>query len=165
MGALMRLAPVVRNGESSATPRMAIFAQVAVQLTMVTPMSATPLAMVNHIGLAPGSFVISGCIVVHTLSMFLPGLVTGDLIGRVGRFPVMGVGILLQALCMVVTLCGYHTLNFYLGLSLLGLGWNLAFVSSTMLLLSSHSPEERTKVTSFNETFRFAANGCVHPVL
>jgi len=60
---------------------------------------------------------------------------------------------------MVVTLLGHHIVDFYVGLVTLGIGWNLSFVSSTMLLLASHTLEERTKVTAFNETLRFVANG------
>merc|ERR1712182_58846 len=113
-------------------------------------MSATPLTMVEHLHLKPSSFLVSGCIVAHVLSMFIPGLFTGNIIGAIGKFPVMGVGIIFQAACALITLWGYQTANFYVGLILLGAGWNFAFVASTMLLLSSHAPEERTKVTSFN---------------
>merc|ERR1712039_241773 len=76
-----------------------------------------------------------------------------------GGLPVMGLGLLLQASCMFVCLAGTGLLEFYLGLCLLGLGWNLAFVSGTLLLIKSHTVPERTKVTSANETLRFAANG------
>lgn len=167
--AFLKLPPLAQKGQEPVPPLRtilrrpdvytAIFAQVSVQFTMVMPMSATPLAMVDDVGLQPGSVVISGCVIAHVLSMFLPGLFTGSCIGKVGTFPIMGTGILLQALCMVVTLFGYHVWNFYAGLILLGMGWNFAFVASTMLLLASHSPQERTKVTSFNEMFRFVANG------
>jgi len=107
---------------------------------------------------------ISGCIVAHVLSMFLPGLVTGHVIGVLGRYPVMVIGVVLQIVCMAITLLKHRVATFYVGLVVLGVGWNFAFVSSTMMLLASHDPEERTKVTAFNETLRFTAN-CIASIL
>lgn len=164
----LRLPPVSQVNTKCSTPLSVMFArtdvwssvfvQVVVQFIMVTPMSGTPLGMVNHLGLPSSSLWISGCIVSHVLSMFLPGLFTGHFIGAVGKYPVMCLGIGLQLLCMVVMLLGYSVLNFYVSLIILGVGWNFAFVSSTILLLSSHTQEERPKVTAVNETLRFLAN-------
>jgi len=137
----------------------AIFVQVSVQFAMICPMSATPLTMSIELDMNEQEFIISGCIVAHVLSMFLPGLATGSIMNVVGKIPVLGTGIALQAGAMVVTMAQFTVANFYVGLILLGAGWNFAFVSSTMLLINSHTLQERTKVTSFNETLRFAANG------
>merc|ERR1712232_1496281 len=59
--------------------------QSTVQVLMVTPMQATPLAMTDTLGLTAESFWISGCIVAHIRAMFLPGLFTGHLISAVGK--------------------------------------------------------------------------------
>lgn len=137
-----------------------IVAQVTVQFAMAVPMSTVPLAMMAHIpSLRPADVKISGCIVLHVLSMFIPGFWTGDLIGIVGSERVMAVGLLLQGSGMLVGLSGTHLYQFYVSLALIGFGWNLAFVAGTLLLIRSHSSAERTKVTSANETLRFAANG------
>eukprot|EP00971_Amphidinium_carterae_P220188 4371124-Amphidinium_carterae.4 len=49
---------------------------------MVTPMSATPLAMENRLGLSPKSYLVSACIVSHVVSMFLPGFFTGAVLQK-----------------------------------------------------------------------------------
>merc|ERR1719267_194519 len=72
----------------------------------------------------------------------------------------MTTGFVLQAASQLVFLCGTDAVNFYGGLVLLGVGWNCAFISGTMLLLESHTENERVRVTSANETLRFTANAC-----
>ncbi len=138
---------------------MAILAQVTVQFAMVTPMSAVPLVMSHSIPeLKPADIRISGCIVVHVLGMFLPGFFTGDFIAILGELPVMCTGLVLQAMSLVIALTGVDYGQFYGSLALLGVGWNLAFVAGTMLVVKSHSLNERTKVTAANEMLRFTAN-------
>mmetsp|Transcript_20210 Transcript_20210/g.50838 ORF Transcript_20210/g.50838 Transcript_20210/m.50838 type:complete len:456 (-) Transcript_20210:323-1690(-) len=137
---------------------MAILAQATVQFVMVALMSGVPLAMTEHIAsMKPADVRISGCIILHVFAMFIPGFWTGDLIARLGEVLGLGVGLAVQALSMVVCLTGTHILQFYAGLFLTGLGWNLSFVAGTMMVMKSHSPSERTKVTSSNEALRFAA--------
>lgn len=138
-----------------------LFSQVAVQFAMVTPMSGVPLAMEAHLNLlqSPGNLDISVCVVMHVLGMFLPGFVTGNLVKKLGKFPIMAAGLCIQAVSLVICLCGTQEMNFYVGLVLLGIGWNCAFVSGTVLLVESLSMEERARVTSINETLRFVANG------
>jgi len=166
----LRLPPAAGRGSPSETPICqilkrpkvwsAIFAQVAVQFAMVAPMSATPLRMDHTVAAPdePASFFVSCCIVAHVLAMFIPGFFTGSAIALFGVFPIMFAGILIQCAGGTVLLIQSAWTNFYVGLVLIGLGWNLAFVSGTMLLLESHTAEERTKVTSANETLRFMSN-------
>merc|ERR1712217_614885 len=71
---------------------------------------------------------------------------------------VLSIGMVLLLSCPVLTLVGKDLWNYYSGLTLLGVGWNFSFVSSTMILMASHTAAERTKVSYFNETFRFACN-------
>merc|ERR1711865_49087 len=125
-------------------------------------MSAAPLAIEELEGgsLKKGDILISGCIVCHVLAMFLPGFVTGDVIQKVGVFPVMITGLLLQGAANIVMIANHSLASFYVGLILLGLGFNCAFTSGTLLLIRSHSLEERARVTSVNETLRFTANAC-----
>mmetsp|Transcript_62196 Transcript_62196/g.115434 ORF Transcript_62196/g.115434 Transcript_62196/m.115434 type:complete len:453 (-) Transcript_62196:57-1415(-) len=166
----LKLPPVAAGGEIAAPPLLsilartevwtAILAQVTVQFTMVTPMSATPLAMENRLGLSPKSYLVSACIVSHVVSMFFPGFFTGNIIRCLGSLKVILIGLFLQAGCpLLFIIFGFNEVNFFAALVMLGVGWNLAFVAGTLLLLDSHSPLERTKVTSCNETLRFMANG------
>jgi MFS family permease len=138
-----------------------ILVQVVVQFVMVAPMTGVVLAMQDHLHLSSGHWLVSYCIVSHVLCMFIPGFFTGHLIKRVGRFPIMVCGLVLQASSNAVCLFGVDVWNFFVGMILLGSGWNFAFVSSTTLLIESienHSAEERVRVTSANETLRFLAN-------
>merc|ERR1711907_380028 len=130
-----------------------------VQFVMVVIMSATPLAMVEFLdGVQKDNIVISGCIVAHVVAMFLPGFVTGDIIAKVGVFPVMIAGLLLTGAANVVLIWNTSLVTFFVGLVLLGLVFNCAFTSGTLLLIRSHALEDRARVTSVNETLRFLAN-------
>uniref|UniRef100_A0A7S2QLL2 Uncharacterized protein n=1 Tax=Zooxanthella nutricula TaxID=1333877 RepID=A0A7S2QLL2_9DINO len=136
----------------------AVAAQFLVQFIRTLPMTAIPLAMSAHLPhVHAADLRISGCVVLHVLLMFLPGLWTGDLVACVGATPVMGAGIALQAGAMTTGILGQDSLHFYLSMALLAVGWNMAFVASTVMLLNSHGAAERTKVSSVNETLRFLA--------
>ena len=45
--------------------------------------------------------------------------------------------------------------HFWIGLTLLGIGWNFAFIGATTLVTHCHRPEERNKVQSFNDFLIF----------
>jgi len=164
----MRLPSIVQNGRASSTPLRtvlsrtevwsSILTQVGIQFVMITPMSATPLAFVNRLNIGAHSGLISGCIIAHTLCMFLPGLVTGQIIGKFGKLPVMYAGIAFLMVSVLGTLVEFTTVSMYAGLMALGVGWNWGFVASTMLLMAGHSPEERFMVTACNEALRFTGN-------
>ncbi|HEX6979999.1 MAG TPA: MFS transporter [Alphaproteobacteria bacterium] len=115
-------------------------------------MTATPLAMVacDH-SFDSAAFVIQW----HVLAMFAPSFVTGDLIRRFGLFNVMLVGAGLMALCAAINLAGIDLLNFWLALTLLGLGWNFLFVGATTLLTESYRPAEKAKVQAVNDVLVF----------
>lgn len=136
-----------------------IMATVVVQLTMLGPVAALPLEMQGHLHRHEAVDVrISGCVALHEFCMFAPGLVAGGLANCRGPRFVVLLGLLLMGGCMAVALCGSGLWNFYLAMALLGVGWNFAFVASTTLLLESHGPVERAKVTSVSEAVRYAAN-------
>eukprot|EP00929_Paragymnodinium_shiwhaense_P014631 TRINITY_DN12255_c1_g1_i1.p1 TRINITY_DN12255_c1_g1~~TRINITY_DN12255_c1_g1_i1.p1 ORF type:complete len:451 (+),score=60.43 TRINITY_DN12255_c1_g1_i1:87-1439(+) len=165
----IRLPPVADVDAREAPPLLSIvrrpavwsamFIQLSVQFAMVAPMSAVPMAMTDDFSFGAADIRLSACVVCHVLSMFLPGLVTGMFVSKVGAMPVIVGGLGFQAAGLAVTFGGDSLPSFYIALILLGIGWNLTFVSSTVLLIQSHEPEERTKVTSANETARFVANG------
>ena len=111
-------------------------------------MTATPLAMVgHHHPFSDAAFVIQW----HVLAMYAPSFVTGTLIQRLGLFPVMLAGVVLEAACVAIALSGVDVMNFWLALVLLGVGWNFIFVGATTLLTESHTPAERAKVQGVNE--------------
>lgn len=81
----------------------------------------------------------------HVIGMFAPGFFTGHLIRRFGTLPVMGVGVLLNAVCILIALSGVELHQFLLALFLLGVGWNFLFTGSTTLALQAYRPEEKDR--------------------
>lgn len=117
-------------------------------------MTATPLAMVDvRHTFSDAAFVIQW----HFLAMFLPSLVTGSLIRRLGLLPVMLAGAVLMGGCVTVALSGIDVMHFWLALLLLGVGWNFMYIGATTLLSETHTPAERGKVQGINEAAIFAA--------
>ena len=47
--------------------------------------------------------------------------------------------------------------NFWTGLVLLGLGWNLSFIGATTMVTQCHRPHERNKVQAFNDFLIFGS--------
>src|SRR5690606_37071306 len=95
---------------------------VLTQVAMVAIMTMTPIHMQAHgHGLGAVGLVIS----IHVCAMFLPSLVTGGLVDRVGRVPMAAAsGVTLLLAGVVGALApGASLLMLVLSLSLLGLGW------------------------------------------
>ena len=115
-------------------------------------MAATPLAM-QQCGLpfSDAALVLEW----HVIGMFAPGFFTGHLIKRFGTLPIMGVGVLLNALCIMVALSGVELHQFLVALFLLGVGWNFLFTGSTTLSLQTYSPEEKDRAQGALNFFVF----------
>ncbi len=116
-------------------------------------MAATPLAMqqcslpFNDVALV---------LEWHVIGMFAPGFFTGHLIKRLGVLNIMGIGVLLNAICIAVALTGVDFQQFLLALFLLGLGWNFLFTGSTTLSLQTYSPQEKDRAQAALNFFVFA---------
>jgi MFS family permease len=105
-------------------------------------MAATPLAMQQcGLGFDDAAFVLEW----HVIGMFAPGFFTGHLIKRFGTLPIMGVGVLLNLLCIAIALSGVELHQFTIALFLLGVGWNFLFTGSTTLSLAAYRPEEKDR--------------------
>jgi MFS family permease len=89
--------------------------------------------------------------------MYAPSFITGSLISRLGIRTMMAAGLVLILAAAAVSLMGIAIWNFWLGLILLGVGWNFAFISATTLVADCHSPHERNKVQAFNDFLMFGA--------
>ena len=81
----------------------------------------------------------------HVIGMFAPGFFTGSLIQRFGTLKIMGVGVLLNFVCIAIALTGVDLHQFLIALFLLGVGWNFLFTGSTSLAMTAYRPEERDK--------------------
>ena len=114
-------------------------------------MAATPLAM-QVCGFEFGATAL--VLQWHVIGMYAPGFVTGSLIKRFGVLPVMGVGVVLNGLCVAIALSGVELMHFVGALVLLGVGWNFLFTGSTTLALSAYRPEEKNRAQA-------AINFCV----
>jgi MFS family permease len=105
-------------------------------------MAATPLAM-QTCGL---SFENTALVLQwHVIGMFAPGFFTGHLIQRFGVLRIMGVGVLLNVVCIGVALSGVALHDFLISMLVLGIGWNFVFTGSTTLSLQAYTPQEKDR--------------------
>jgi MFS family permease len=112
-------------------------------------MTGTPLAMVAHHGhgLRDAAFVIQW----HLVGMFLPGFFTGALIHRIGERATIATGIAMNVASLAAGFAGTTVWHFWLGLLLVGVGWNLMFVGGSTLVTKTYAPGERTKAQAAND--------------
>lgn len=116
-------------------------------------MAATPLAMdICGMPFSDAALVLEW----HVIGMFAPGFFTGHLIKRFGVLSIMGVGVLLNAACIVIALSGQDLHQFLVGLFLLGVGWNFLFTGSTTLAMGAYRPEEKDKAQAAINFVMFA---------
>ena len=115
---------------------------VITQIVMVGIMTMTPIHMRDHgHGLSATGLVIG----VHVAGMFLPSPVTGYLVDRLGRVPLMiAAGITLPASGVMAAFAPHDSvLILSVALGLLGLGWNFGLVSGTAMVTDSTPLETR----------------------
>jgi len=116
-------------------------------------MAATPLAMQQcSLPFTDVALVLEW----HVIGMFAPGFFTGHLIKRFGVLPIMGMGVALNALCIVIALSGVDLHQFLIALFLLGVGWNFLFTGSTTLSLQTYTPQEKDRAQGALNFFVFA---------
>lgn len=120
--------------------------------TMTLLMTVTPLAMIACAHpFESAAFVIQW----HVLGMFAPSFFTGTLISRFGVLNVIMCGLAILAACLAVNLSGTEVAQFWLGLFLLGVGWNFTYVGATTLLTQVYRPAEKAKVQATNDFLVF----------
>jgi MFS family permease len=134
--------------------RTALVAGVVAYGVMSLIMTATPISMhvLDGHSVDATAFVIES----HVVAMYVPSLLTGRLITRYGAPRVMFAGAMALGIAAALVLTG-QTLLFYLGgLVALGSGWNLIWVSATVLLGETYRPAERFRVQALNDFVVFA---------
>jgi MFS family permease len=117
---------------------------VVTQMAMVAIMTMTPVHMRDHghdlgdVGLVIGF---------HIGAMYLPSLVTGALVDRLGRMPMVAAaaGTLLLAGVTAATAPEDSMPVLVLALVLLGLGWNMGLISGTALVVDATDPASRPR--------------------
>ena len=112
-------------------------------------MTATPISMhvMEKISLAKTGLVIQ----LHIAAMFLPSLITGNLIKKFGHSKIMYLGVLLFSITILTSLFEQNFKNYLIALIFLGFGWNFLFISGTSLLVLSYKEEEKFKAQGFND--------------
>jgi predicted MFS family arabinose efflux permease len=91
----------------------------------------------------------------HVLGMYAPSFITGSLIVRFGVFRIIALGLALLLASAAISMAGESVGHFWVGLALLGVGWNFAFIGATTLVTHCHRPEERNKVQTLNDFLIF----------
>ena len=112
-------------------------------------MTGTPLSMhvMEGISLNKTSIVIQ----IHVACMFLPSLIAGNLIKKIGHSKMMYVGVGLYCITVIISLFDQSFLNYMLALIFLGFGWNFLFISGTSLLVLTYNEEEKYRAQGFND--------------
>jgi MFS family permease len=115
-------------------------------------MAATPLAMqICGLPFSETALVLEW----HVIGMFAPGFFTGSLIQRFGTLKIMGLGVVLNFVCIAIALTGVDLHQFLIASFLLGVGWNFLFTASTSLAMTAYKPNERDKAQGAINFFVF----------
>ena len=127
-------------------------------ITMSFLMTATPISMhvMDGISLYKTGIVIQ----LHVIGMFLPSLITGELIKKFGHTKIIYIGVLILVFCIVINFIHQSFYNYVFGLILLGIGWNFTFVTGTSLLVVSYEKyekEEKFRTQGFNDFLIFSS--------
>jgi predicted MFS family arabinose efflux permease len=143
-------------GEIARNPRfiVAVVIGVASYTMMNLVMTSAPLAMVGC-----GHSITDATLGIqwHIIGMFAPSFITGSLIVRYGVNSIVICGLGLMLLAAIIGLVGITVAHFWISLTLLGVGWNFAFIGATTIVTQCHRPEERNKVQSFNDFLIFGS--------
>ena len=118
-------------------------------------MTATPISMheLNGHSLQHTTLVIQS----HIVAMFLPSLLSGHLIKTGLRTSLLFCGLSLYVLVTLIAFSGTGVMHYWWALILLGLGWNLLFVTSTNLLPQAYQADEGYKAQALNDFLIFSS--------
>lgn len=144
----MKREPLVHTTKSFAKNNRGIVVGASVmvltQIVMVAIMTMTPIHMGHHgHGLSQVGLVIG----IHVGAMYLPSLVTGILVDRVGRTTMAvaaGVTLLLAGIVAAIAPTD-NLVGIIIALALLGLGWNFGLISGTATIIDATTPSTRAK--------------------
>jgi len=118
-------------------------------------MTATPISMheLNHYSLEETKWVIQS----HIMAMFIPSLFSGWLVKKLGFLTMMWSGLGIYLVCLFIAYWDQALIHYWSALVLLGLGWNLLFVSGTALLPQMYQANETHRVQGLNDLMVFSA--------
>ncbi len=131
----------------------AVIASAFAYAVMSFLMTATPLSMhvMEKMSLEKTGIVLQ----LHVAAMFLPSLITGNLIKKFGHSNIMYMGVLMLVVTIVLSLFEQSYANYMVALIFLGFGWNFLFISGTSLVVLTYKEEEKFKAQGINDLIVF----------
>ena len=132
----------------------AVIASAFAYAVMSYLMTATPMSMhlMEKMSLEKTGLVLQ----FHVAAMFLPSLITGNLIKKFGHSNVIYIGVLFFVVTIVLSLFEQTYSNYMVALIFLGLGWNFLFISGTSLVVLTYKEEEKFKAQGVNDLIVFS---------
>jgi len=133
---------------------VAISSAAVAYLSMISIMVMVPVVMDDNedFSFADATNVMT----VHGVGMYAPFFVTAFIIERTGVLPVIVTGLLLLASAIALFLSSAELGVFYAAMVVLGLGWSLSFIGSTVLLTQQYRHSaERPLAQSTNDVVVF----------
>ena len=115
---------------------------------MARVMNLTGYIVVGHDHAQADVFTV---ISLHIVGMYALVLVIGALVDRVGRRPTLLVGLAVMAVSTVMLAFVESIPWTSVSLFLLGLGWNLSYISATAELVTHATPVERGRLVGFTD--------------
>jgi predicted MFS family arabinose efflux permease len=126
----------------------AVVAALASFAVMAGVMNLTGYIVVGHHHAQADVFTV---ISLHIVGMYALVLVIGALVDRVGRRPTLLWGLAIMALSTVMLAFVESIAWTSVSLFLLGLGWNLSYISATAELVTHATPVERGRLVGFTD--------------
>ncbi len=132
----------------------AVIASAFAYAVMSYLMTATPMSMhlMEKMSLEKTGLVLQ----FHVAAMFLPSLITGNLIKKFGHSNVIYIGVLFLVVTIILSLFENSYANYMVALIFLGLGWNFLFISGTSLVVLTYKEEEKFKAQGINDLIVFS---------
>ena len=132
---------------------IAVAAAASSYAVMTMMMTGAPISMhaMNGIGLDVTAWAIEA----HVVAMFLPSVITGTLVARLGVHRIMAAGVALLAAAATAAWIGHSAAHYVAGLILLGVGWNFLFTAGSTLITTTYRHAERFKAQGLNDVIVF----------
>ncbi|MXZ69079.1 MAG: MFS transporter [Acidimicrobiia bacterium] len=131
--------------------QISILALLSAQGAMVLVMTATPLRIEDAgYGLDAVGLVLS----IHAVGMFAFAPLVGKLVDRLGRLPMLGMGMSLTMVSLLLAGAAPYDGLFVLaaGLFVLGSGWSFSFIAASSMLFASAPPDVRQVVEGWADS-------------
>jgi len=151
-----RLIVALRTISASPNARVALFAMMISQATMVAVMTMTPVHLKANGHEAMSPFVIS----LHIAGMYAFSPFIGRFCDRRGRIEAITIGSgLLVSAAVLAALAGHTAILLFPALWLLGIGWSFGLIGGSSLLIDSISSESRVAVQGAADFFMSLCGG------